>query len=65
MCMNVLAGKCKENKGHGKDREDSGNSSDNDEESDEERPSTPPRRVIEQTEYVERNHLMGKGTEAL
>lgn len=58
MCLNVLIGKNKENEGHQKDGEDGSSA---DEESDEERPSTPPRRVIELTEYVERNHPMGKG----
>lgn len=42
-----------------KNMEDRGNSSDNDEE----RPNTPPKRVIEQTEYVKSNHKTGKGTE--
>lgn len=35
------------------------NSRTSDEESDEEEPRTPPKRVIEQTKYVEKNHMIG------
>lgn len=58
--MTVLTEKQKEKEGKGlEDAEDKDEDSDGD--NDEERPHTPTRRVIELTEYVQLEHMMGRG----